>query len=145
MINDAALSHLVAVARRRSRTPAGSSCSICGHRDHLTQLSDGDIRCYSHRSQETGVVELDHFAGRATLPRTVIALDGNAHRRVTEIRRLTGMDDFPMAAGDPILTLAHLLAGIASLFLLFAAWLVEYASFAAGQLNGTPPVFPVQA
>jgi hypothetical protein len=67
---------------------------------------------------------------------------------VTELRLRLGLDTWPPANGDPLLVLAHLLAGVGTILVLVAEWTVLYAQALADQL-ATPAVgsrpFPVVA
>jgi hypothetical protein len=135
------LSELATRAKRERRLPRGASCAVCGAREQLGIGQTGDVRCYSHLTSEAGRVELDHWLGSVTSPRTVIPLEGNAHRRVTDIRRAIGLDDLPPADGDPLLLLAHILGGVAALLVLVAEWIVDHV-VATGAGVPSPP-FPV--
>lgn len=114
---------------------------MCGSGDQLGIVPGGEGRCYSHRLSTEGSVELDHWLGRAASGQTVIPLEANAHRRVTDIRRLIGFDDLPAAEGDPLLLLARLMEGIASLLVIAAEWLVGHVL--AVREGGTSAPFPV--
>lgn len=134
-----------AAARRRRRVPAGSICARCGSGDHLVLAPDGQILCYADRRAETGIrpFEEDHIAGIVNVGGVVIRLHPNAHRTVTELRSTLGMDDWPRADGEPLLVLAHALAGIATLLWLAALWLLELSQAAGNQGDPPPPPFVV--
>lgn len=137
------LSQLASNAKRRRRVPAGSRCVVCSATRHLTVSPGGDARCYGHLRSSARGREVDHWASVGALPDAVIPLDANAHRDITELRRLLGFDDLPPADGDPRLLMAYLLMGIASLLVLFAQWLAECVR---AQRGGLPtPAFPVVA
>lgn len=89
---------------------------------------NGLVRCYEHLDGTDARVEADHVAGRANLPGLTVDLQANAHRRVTDLRRQFGTDEWPEAAGDPVLTLAHFLAGFATILLVLAEWLRDLAT-----------------
>jgi hypothetical protein len=69
------------------------------------------------------------------MPRFVVPLDANWHRRVTDVRRQVGVDDWPRANGDALLVAAHLLAGLASLTWALAAWLVDLSRWISRELG----------
>ena len=114
-------------------------CRRCKDRRHLVTTPTGEILCYACRRLETGgsAVERDHVAGRANLGGLLVDLRANDHRTVTDLRLRLGLDAWPPAAGDPLLVLAHVLAGIASLLFLFADWLVALAGELAEQLGAS--------
>ncbi len=134
----------------RTRAPAGAACDSCGTTRHVSR-KDGRLLCYScvRRSAGAGPTERDHVAGRANLGGLVIDLRANDHRSVTELRLRMGVDTWPPADGDPLLVLAHVLAGIASLLFLFGQWLVAFEAAAAARLGGAgwdwAPPAPVAA
>src|SRR6187551_1908891 len=97
---DPEIRELAAAAKRRRRVPPSASCTVCGGEEHLSRVRD-EVRCYSHLRSRDESTELDHWAGIGVLPRARIPLSGNAHRDVTELRRLLGFDDLPPVAGDP--------------------------------------------
>lgn len=91
--------------------------------------------------------EDDHLAGRMTWGSLTVRLRRPDHRAVTELRTVMGFDDLP-PADDPVLLLAHLLAGLATLLALLVDYLVAWSNelrqqygsdFAAGL---TSPVVP---
>lgn len=132
-------------SRRVARLRRDARCERCRDPRHLKEVS-GKVLCYACRKQDVGAspTELDHLAGRANLAGLLVRLRANDHRTVTELRLRMGVDGWPDAEGDPLLTLAHVLAGIASLLFLFAEWLVELAGDVATRLgpdawNGAPP------
>lgn len=129
----------------RTRLPAGVACETCGTTKHVSR-SSGHARCYACRrtADGAGETERDHVAGRANLGGLTIDLRANDHRTVTELRLRMGVDGWPLAEGDPLLVLAHVLAGLASLLFLFAEWLVALATDATARLGadvwaGAPP------
>lgn len=129
----------------RMRVPEGVACETCRTTKHVS-LSSGRALCYACRRAAGGSsrTERDHVAGRANLGGLVIDLRANDHRTVTELRLKMGVDTWPPAEGDPLLVLAHVLAGIASLLFLFSQWLVALASDATSRLGaggwvGAPP------
>ncbi len=131
------LDTLARAGRQRRQLPAEAACSTCGESRHLKRLPDTRVLCYACRVRERGRtgIEEDHPAGRVNLGGVVIRLRANDHRTVTELRTQLGLDGWPEADGDPLLTLAHLLAGIATLLWLFAEWLVEVARDAGARLG----------
>ncbi len=136
-------------ARRGRRVPAGSACAVCWVTDHLSRGPDRVVRCYGHSTIAAGKssVELDHVAGRVNLGGFLVPLEANAHRSVTDIRRILGMDEWPPAGGDPLLAAAHAIGGIATIVWLIARWLVDMsawlrAKFGASWWEGAPP-FPI--
>lgn len=147
---DPDISAMVRASRRRERVPEGATCTTCGGARHLRLYADGRVLCYGCRQAELGArpVEADHVAGRQNLGGLTVALLANDHRTVTDLRLRCGLDAWPPAAGDPLLVLAHLLAGLGTLLVLVAEWLVEYARQVATQLPGPIPgarPFPVVA
>lgn len=121
--------------KRIRRFPRDASCETCGTPEYLAWTADGSIRCYRHIRGDIAATEADHIAGRENIGGLTVRLDANAHRRITEIRSMLGLDDWPQAGDDPLLVLAHLLAGISTLLLLVAAWLVELALWARQRLD----------
>jgi hypothetical protein len=136
-MSDADLRTIARAARRERRLPSGATCSVCGETDAvvLSVRPDGTVRCYEHRDGQIARTEADHIAGRANIPTLTVELRGNAHRRVTELRRQLRLDELPPADGDPLLVLAHLLFGIATLLILAAEWLVTEAAARVVQLG----------
>jgi hypothetical protein len=124
---EAELRLLASRIKRIRRFPRDAICETCRSTEYLAWTADGAIRCYAHIRGDQAATEGDHVAGRATFGSLTVELDANAHRRVTEIRAMLGLDDWPPAGGDPLLALAHLLAGIGSLLVLVAEWLVQLA------------------
>ena len=124
-------------ARRRSRLPPDAACAKCGGRAHLARSPAGDVLCYACRraADGAGPTEADHPAGQRNLGGLVVHLRANDHRTVTELRTRLGIDDWPDADGDPLLTVAHFLAGMATLLLLVAEWLVDAARQLAVRLG----------
>lgn len=138
-------------ARRARRLPVGSTCDTCHIANHLSLRPDGGVLCYAcvRAARGAGPTELDHVAGRANLGGLLVTLRANDHRTVTETRLRLGFDTWPTAGDDPLLTLAHLLAGLASLLILLAEWLVALAAdvsmrLGPGAWEGAPlgPVVP---
>lgn len=138
-MNDPDLATIAREARRRRRLPAGAVCAECGTDRQLSARPGGRILCYLHVREEGGAgpTELDHLAGRRNLGGLLVQLRANDHRSVTELRIRLGIDDWPDAAGDPLVALAHLLAGIATLLFLVAEWLVAVAADLAQRLGPT--------
>lgn len=117
-------------AIRRSRARLGQHrCSECGAGRHVQGGPDGDL-CYECRRSRRGLPawEADHLAGRATWGSLTVRLRGNDHRSASELRAVLGFDSLPAAEDDPLLLLAHLLAGIATLLALVVEYLVEWAA-----------------
>jgi len=113
--------------KRIRRFPRDARCQTCGTPEFLAWTADGGIRCYRHIRGDEPATEADHIGGRVNFGSLTVQLDANAHRRVTELRSMLGMDSWPPAAGDPLVGLAHLLAGIGTLLLVLAEWLLELA------------------
>ncbi len=134
---DPELDAVARAARRRRRLPPDAACAVCSGRRHLAPAPDGRVLCYACRRAEQGAgpTEADHPAGRRNLGGLVVHLRANDHRTVTELRTRIGIDAWPDAAGDPLLTVAHFLAGMATLLLLVAEWLVEAARHVADRLG----------
>jgi hypothetical protein len=129
---DSDLSSLARDARRKLAMRPHPRCERCRTTRHLVDRG-GRVLCYACRRVESGgsPTELDHPAGRANVSDFVVRLTANDHRTATDWRIRLGVTDWPAADGDPLLTLAHFLAGIATLLLLWAEWLVALA----GQLS----------
>jgi hypothetical protein len=126
--------------RRQSRNARRvAHCERCRDPRHLVTTAAGETLCYACRRLETGGsgFERDHVAGRANLGGLLVDLRANDHRTVTDIRIRLGIDTWPAAAGDPLLVLAHVLAGLASLLILFAEWLRVLAAELAQQLGAS--------
>jgi hypothetical protein len=143
---DPEMAALARAVHRRARLPAGAVCAGCGTAQHLAAAPDTRIVCYACRRAERGAgpTEADHPAGRRNLGGLTVNLRANDHRTVTELRTRIGTDAWPDAEGDPLLTAAHFLAGMATLLLLVAEWLVAAAhhianTIGAGALDGLPP------
>ncbi len=134
---DPELDAVARAARRRRRLPPDAACAVCGGRRHLAPAPDDRVLCYACRraAQGAGPTEADHPAGRRNLGGLVVSLRANDHRTVTELRTRIGIDEWPDAEGDPLLTVAHFLAGMATLLLLVAEWLVEAARHVADRLG----------
>lgn len=137
---------LVRERRQIHRVRDDARCARCSGGRHLSRASDGRLLCYACRRLETGgaAVERDHVAGRANLGGLLIDLRAKDHRTVTEMRARLGITDWPRADGDPLLVLAHVLAGIASLLVLFAEWLIALSADLVQTLGprwwiGAPP------
>jgi hypothetical protein len=105
-------------------------------RDPLVDQAIAKARQRSAGAEE-GVLkfENDHLAGRATWGSLTVRLTREDHRAVSELRRVLGFDDLPPADDDPILFLAHLLGGIATLLALLVKYLVTW-SRALRERNG---------
>lgn len=134
---DPELDAVVRVVKRARRIPPGSTCAVCGTDDHLSAGPDGEILCYGCRSSRAGrrPFEEDHLAGRANLAGLVVRLRPNSHRTVTELRLSLGLADWSTADGDPLIALAHFLGGLATLLILLAEWLLEYAGELRSELG----------
>jgi hypothetical protein len=126
-------------ARRKRRLPPEAACDTCGTTRPVFVRPGGRVLCYACLQVESGrrPVEEDHLAGRANLGGLVVRLHPNAHRDVTDLRRQLGTGDWPSADGDPLLILAHFLAGLATLFVVLAEWLVTLAAQASERLGST--------
>ena len=129
--------------KRIRRFPRDARCEVCGTPEYLAWTPDGAIHCYAHIRPDGTGTEGDHLAGRTNFGSLTVRLDPNAHRRVTELRSMLGMDSWPSAAGDPLIGLAHLLAGIGSLLIVLAEWLLSLADdvrerFDPGFWDGLP-------
>ncbi len=136
-MHDPDLDALAREARHKRRLPPDAACATCQTTRHLKASPDGRVLCYGCRRAEAGAceVEEDHVAGRANVGGLVVRLRPNDHRTVTELRTQLGVDAWPDADGDPLLVLAHFLAGLATLLVLLAAWLVELAADTAARLG----------
>ena len=150
-MSDPEIAALLREARRKRRRDPSAACALCGIAKHLSPCAEGRTLCYADLLEERGLapVELDHVAGRRNLGGLRVTLRANEHRTVTEWRLLLGIEDWPDARGDPLLLAAHIVAGIATILLLVAAWLVELAADAATRIGpagweGAPlaPVVP---
>ena len=128
---------LARTARRKRRLPPDAACATCATSEQLSRRPDGRVLCYAHVREEAGAAptEADHPAGWANLGGVEVHLRPNDHRTVTELRIRLGLDDWPPANGDPLLTWAHLLAGLATLLVLIARSLVALAAHAASRLG----------
>jgi hypothetical protein len=135
-MGDPDLDALARAARRRRRLPPDARCAVCGTREHLT-LRDGVVRCYAHvrPKDRAPSAEADHLAGRANLGGLTVRLRAADHRTVTELRTQLGIDAWPPAEGDPLRTLAHFLAGLATLLFLEAEWLMGLAAHLEDRLG----------
>ena len=138
---DRQLREIANVAKQRRRLPANATCATCQLTVRLSRSRDGQIHCYRHLDPDRAPIERDHWAGHGVLPGALIPLEANAHRAITDLRRAMGVDELPLPDGDPLVLLARLVAGIASLLMLFAQWLAAYA--AATRAGLPPPEFPV--
>lgn len=142
---DPTIASLTRRAQRVRHLPSEARCEACGTDQHVSPATDGTLRCYACKQAARGVttVERDHVAGRANLGGLLVDLRAADHRTVTEMRLALGLDAWPLASGDPLLVLAHVLAGIASLLVLLGDWLVR----AVAEQGPTPPApaFPVVA
>src|SRR4051812_48071507 len=113
-MGDRDIDALVREGRRAERGGHDACCQECGDTRHLCRTADGRLVCYSCRRLATGgsATERDHIAGRANLGGLLVDLRANDHRTVTEMRLRLGIDGWSPAEGDPLMTLAHVLAGI---------------------------------
>jgi hypothetical protein len=136
-VNNPEVDAPVGERRQARRVPRDASCSVCGETRHLTRPPGINILCYACRAAADGraAVERDHMAGVANVGGLLIDLRANDHRTVTDIRRLLGIDDWPAAEGDPLLVLAHVIAGFGTVLILLALWLVAFAAHAANGLG----------
>jgi hypothetical protein len=118
---------LVRERRQIQHVRRDARCARCKENRHLSRTPDDRLLCYACRRLETGgsAIERDHVAGRANLGGLLVDLLANDHRTVTDIRTRLGASEWPKADGDPLLVLAHVLLGIASLLVLFAEWLTK--------------------
>lgn len=150
-MGDPDIESIARTERRKRRLPPGAMCGVCGGRQHPARGRDGRVLCYEHRREAAGAstIEADHIAGRANLGGLVVHLRANDHRTVTELRQQLGLDAWPAADGDPVLIVAHLLAGLATLLWLVGEWLVELAADAKRRLGEAgwsgAPLAPVVA
>ena len=136
-MGDHTIDALVREQRQTRHAPRDARCERCRDRRHLVPLPEGRTLCYACRRAEAGAgpTEADHPARRANLAGLTVTLHANDHRTVTEWRTRLGMDDWPAADGDPLLVCAHFLAGVATLLLLVAEWLVAAANHVARALG----------
>ncbi len=134
----------IRTAARKRRLGPDAACSACGGSENLRRQAGGEFLCYVCRRIRGGAtpVERHHLAGRANLGGVLIDLRANDHATVTEIGLRLGTDLWPAAGDDPLLQLAHLLAGLAALLVLVAEWLLAHAGALAG---GPVRPFPVVA
>lgn len=147
-MSDPDIDSITREARRKRRLPPASTCGVCGGAEHLRLLRDGRVLCYADRRAEGGAgpTEVDHVAGRHNVGGLTVELLANDHRTVTDIRLRVGLDRLPPPAGDPLLMLAHVLGGVATLLLLAVDWLVSHAATLAAsgaQLSSSHRPFPV--
>jgi hypothetical protein len=135
-MSDPTIAALAREARRDRLLPRDARCETCRTTRYLADDA-GRVLCYACRRGEAGArpTELDHVAGRRNLGGLIVELRQNDHRAVTELRQRLGIDEWPAAEGDPLLTLAHVLAGFASLLFLYAEWLVALAADLALRLG----------
>ena len=135
-MSDSDLAALARDARRVQQLRRHARCQRCRTTRNLIDRG-GRVLCYACGRVETGgsPTELDHPAGRANLGGLVVRLSANDHRTVTDLRIRLGVSDWPPADGDPLLTLAHFLAGTATLLILWAEWLVALAGQLADRLG----------
>src|SRR4051812_44229676 len=124
-MTDPTIQSVLRSERAARRADATGPCDLCGSRVAVKGQSDG-VRCYEHRRGPEAIVELDHVAGVGNLGLT-LSLRGNAHREVERIRLALGMDTWPDGDPDPLVRLAHLLGGLATILWLAAQWLVDVA------------------
>lgn len=136
-MSDSELEALARSARRRERLGADARCGVCGTDRHPVRRPDGRVLCYedSLAERDMRVSESHHVAGRANVGGLLVELWANDHRTVTELSQRLGVGDWPDADGDPLLILAHFLAGLATLLALVAEWLVDIAAYVADSLG----------
>jgi hypothetical protein len=127
-VTDPAIRALVREARAVRRVRRDARCEGCRDTRHLTRTR-GRVLCYACRQANAGrtTVEIDHVAGRPNVGGLLIALEANDHRTVTDIRQRLGIDAWPPSGEDPVRRLAHVLAGLGSLLVLLAEWLLALA------------------
>jgi len=130
---DPEIDALARAAKRARRLPPDARCVECGEHRFLKVAPDGVTRCYACRRAAVTdrAFEADHLAGVANWGSLTVRLRPNDHRAVEELRSQFGMDDWPDADGDPLLTLAHFIGGLAGLMVLVARWLVDLAVYLA--------------
>lgn len=128
-MGDPDIDALVRERRKLNAARRAARCERCRDHRHLVTTPKGATLCYACRRLETGGsdVERDHVAGRANVGGLLIDLRANDHRTVTELRLRLGIDLWPVADGDPVLICAHVLAGLATLLILVAEWLLALA------------------
>lgn len=148
-MSDTGLRHASDQEVRRRCLPNDARCAVCATTRQLTRRTDGTVVCYGHLDGPDLATELDHVAGEANMPSLTIEADANAHRRVEELRRLFGKYEWPDAGEDPLLRLAHLLAGVLTWGLVLCQWLVAVAGWLANELGPrwweSAPPFPFPA
>jgi hypothetical protein len=125
---DAELRAIARTESRARRLPADAKCDGCQGREALSPRPDGRILCYECQLIEAGKapVEADHVAGRANSPLTV-PLPANFHRSVTEFRDRNGVGQWPAADGNPLIAVAHFVAGLAAYLWAIATYLKDLA------------------
>ena len=135
-MTDPDIASFARASRRSRRVPPDARCATCQTTRHL-KLRGNRVLCYACRRAEMGAgpTELDHITGRANVGGLLVTLRQNDHRTVTDLRLQMGIDTWPDADGDPLRTLAHVLAGMASLLFLFAEWLLALAADANQRLG----------
>src|SRR5262245_30297682 len=102
-------------------------CELCGATVEVTKTKQG-VRCYSHHLGSGQRREVHHPAGFANIPGWTVRLSANSHRELSEVWIDLGFDRFPSASGDPLLLAAYSAAGLASIAVLLARWLFDYAA-----------------
>jgi hypothetical protein len=135
---DAELRAIARDATRARKFPPDARCGRCGRQEDLLLRSDNRILCYECQLAERGkaITEADHVAGRANSPLT-IAVRASAHRSITEFRSRNGIDDWPNAEGNPLLTAAHFAAGLAAHLVTIARWIKDLAIWLDQRLGPT--------
>jgi hypothetical protein len=114
--------------KRIKRFPRDARCEVCGTWKHLAWTPDGGIHCYEHIRRAMSPTEAHHLAGRVNFEGLTVELRPNAHRRIHELRSMLGIDAWPEGEdAGPLVGLAHLLAGVGSLLMLLAEWLLALA------------------
>ena len=126
-MSDPYLDTLASTNRRGAQLPPGAVCAACGTDRHLAQCPDGRILCYGDRRAALGArpTEAHHVAGRRNIGGLTIDLRSNDHRTVTDLGSRLGLEGWPDAGDDPLLLIAHFLAGVAVLLVVVAEWLIE--------------------
>jgi hypothetical protein len=141
----AQLDSLARGAKRDRRAPPGMVCEVCQRPLRVYGPGTRPL-CYKHCRGPGKEFEEDHPAGRRNVPDWTEKLEANAHRDVTEFRQAAGMDEWPVANGDPLIALARICGGLATLLWAMACWLLELAPWLADRLgvdwHTGAPVFP---
>jgi hypothetical protein len=144
-MSDPEIDALVREARAQEAALELGPCGICGSTQSLV-ATEGGTRCYEHRLGPDALVEVDHPAGVANLPGFRVRIRANAHRRATELRLALGEGRWRKAHGDPLLQMAHLLAGLLSYLWLLVEWVLALDAYLRELIGeswfGDAPPFP---